>query len=276
MPEKRESITGDIRKILQPEVNSTPQLIIFSKKSTIRLKYVLDFIFRQSLQISYTLTSDQNEFKGSNLAKLNYSVEPFDNSFQVFPSGFLNEEGVRNFIPDSYKKNGLLYFFSVNGGNTEHDIFSAIFYCISRYEEWLPYTADKHNRFELNNSIFFKNGFHKIPVVDHWVIELRDLLRSKLKNFNFPERKYQYISTIDVDNVYAYKAKPWYRVGGALLKDLAKLDLQNFSARIKTVCFGAADPFDAYDLQIETAKQSKTPLIYLDRKSTRLNSSHRL
>ncbi|MGZ3885740.1 MAG: polysaccharide deacetylase family protein, partial [Bacteroidia bacterium] len=73
---------------------------------------------------------------------------------------------------------------------------------------------------------------------------------------------FRYLSTIDVDNVYAYKAKPFSRSLGASAKDFLNLNFQSIGDRIKTLYFFKKDPFDAYDLQIELSEKYKIPLMY--------------
>ena len=41
------------------------------------------------------------------------------------------------------------------------DVFSASFYLVSRYEEYLPYVKDMYERFQAENSLAYKHNFYK-------------------------------------------------------------------------------------------------------------------
>jgi len=128
------------------------------------------------------------------------------------------------------------------------DLFSAVFFFIGRVEEWGDAEKDEHGRAETQ--------FTEEPVIDKWIIDLKKQLSDKY-GMKFPERNFKFISTIDVDNVFAYKAKPFYRQIGGMLKDL-----KNIGPRLNTILFGKKDPFDEYELQAELSKKYNIPLIY--------------
>lgn len=207
-------------------------IIIYSPNITARLRYVCKFIFNQGMLVNYILTDNENEFLQSKLARLNYSAKTFEDALTIYPSGLLEEKELKNFV------------------KIKDDEFSSVFYRISRYEEWISDKKDNHNRF-----VPFE--IDKSPLVDVWIGDLKNRLRSKFKTLEFPERKFKYISTIDVDNVFAYKAKPLYRQIGGALKDL-----KTIGVRLGTILSGKKDPFDEYELQVELSKKYNIPLIY--------------
>jgi hypothetical protein len=59
------------------------------------------------------------------------------------------------------------------------DIFSAAFYLMSRYEEYLPSIRDKHDRFDAKQSLAYKENFLHQAVVDRWAIQLEKLILEK-------------------------------------------------------------------------------------------------
>jgi len=227
---------SELKGFLFEGVSQPATIIIYSPNITARLGYVCKFIFNQGLQINYLLTDNENEFLQSKLAKLNYSVKTFEHALNINPNGLLNSTRLEK--PElEYTKDTF-------------DIFSSVFYHISRCEEWSLAKTDEHGRFVPASII-------KAPLVDIWLAELKLMLSAKFKSIQFPERKFKFISTIDVDNVFAYKAKPFYRQIGGALKDL-----KNLGTRLSTVFYGKKDPFDAYELQVELSKKYNIPLIY--------------
>ena len=71
-----------------------------------------------------------------------------------------------------------VFFYSGESGNLPFDIFSAAFYLLSRYEEYLPHVKDNFGRFTKNDSISFKHDFLNQPVVDIWA----SYFKNELKN----------------------------------------------------------------------------------------------
>ena len=65
------------------------------------------------------------------------------------------------------------------------DIFSAIFFMISRYEEYLSFTPDRHGRFKATDTVAYKNNFLGIPVVDIWISLFKTMLRKKFPALKF-------------------------------------------------------------------------------------------
>lgn len=227
---------NELRGFLFEGADRPASLIIYSENLTARLRYVCKFIFNQGLQINFLLTDNENEFSKSQLPQLNYSNGTFENALHINPGGLLNGNTIEK--PE-------LEYTKFN-----FDIFSAVFYHISRCEEWSIAKTDAHGR-------FVPSVIVKTPLVDIWIAEFKKVLSVKFKSLQFPERKFKFVSTIDVDNVFAYKAKPLYRQIGGMLKDL-----KHAGTRLSTILSGKKDPFDEYELQAELSKKYNIPLIY--------------
>lgn len=138
-----------------------------------------------------------------------------------------------------------IFFKTTNESNIPFDIFAASFYLVSRYEEYLPFSADQHGRFEANQSLAFKAGFLYDPIIDQWSCKLAKMLQGFFPEFKVCEREFKYISTIDVDNAYAYLYKGTVRTIGAAMRDLFKMDFDENIKRFQTLS-GEKDPFDTY------------------------------
>ena len=62
------------------------------------------------------------------------------------------------------------------------DVFAAIFYLLSRYEEYLQKPTDKFGNYDFKNSILYKLNCLHIPVVEQWINMLE---RSAYEKFSF-------------------------------------------------------------------------------------------
>ncbi|MBA3679944.1 MAG: hypothetical protein H0W73_01965 [Bacteroidetes bacterium] len=253
-----------LHTLLDLEINSTaPCFIIFSEEVSSRLKYVSEFIFKHVLKVNVNITNSVSEFENSSLFKINYSQKTIADSFQIIPSTLLSEKGVSENKPGAICKNDLIYFFETKeNANFGYDIFASVFYFISRYEEWQSFEADAHGRFEAKASVLFSNNLHLKPVVDNWILELRSELEKFYTTLNFPVNKFKVISTIDVDNLYAYKAKGFLRTTGAICKDILKGDLTNLKRRMSVLKNREKDPFDIYSEVSELCAAKNIPLFY--------------
>lgn len=246
---------------LEPDSSLDP-VYVYSPIESARLSYVCDFIFKHELNINYVLVSHRNDVSKECKACINYSDETMDGAFHIRPNSLMFETGVReNFKPESFELNGNWHVFrSAASDDLGYDLFASVFYFISLYQEWQSYTPDIHGRFELKESIQYKHQQHLRPLINIWISEFKQRLMLKFKDFKIPNRSFRYISSIDVDNLFAYKHKGWLRTFGALLKDLFKADLINFKRRCSVVFGSENDPFDVYEHLIEISKETKVPL----------------
>lgn len=256
-----------LHKFLNLELNpGSPSFIVYSERSSERLNYILKFIFEHVLKVKFVVTNSFSEFENSTFFKINYSATSIPGAFKIRPHALLFETTISDTKPEAILKNDLIYFYenesSANQGNFNYDIFSSAFYFISRYEEWQPFEADAHGRFEAKESILFKNKMHLKPVVDHWIIELKKELQNFYPQVNFPKNKFKVVSTIDVDNLYAYKAKGIARTIGAIFKDIIKFDIRNLKSRSRVLLSKEVDPFDVYSSNSDFCLKNNIPLIY--------------
>src|SRR5688572_25248297 len=175
---------------LEPGFNA-PKFLIYTALKSNRLEYTCKFIFNHGLGSAFSITSDEAEFGAASGYKINYSAAIFENVLQIKPEGLLTEKGLRKNKPVPVFLNGMMYLFpSTEDSNTfQFDIFSAVFYSISRYEEWLEHKRDQHDRFEAAESLFFANGYHLKPVLEIWIKELAESLQKKYPDLLKPVRE---------------------------------------------------------------------------------------
>jgi hypothetical protein len=254
---------------LAPKAKS-PEVLVLCEKHTQRLMAACDFIFSTTLQCRYKLVKTSPPELQANQVLINYALHEVTNGFHIVPSGFLSETGTPQFEPLGFEANNQTYFFKTQG-HIAFDIFSAVFYFVSRYEEWQSFEADEHQRFELKASLLFKHKCHKKPLVDQWILEFKHLLEVHSANVKFTSRRFQVISTLDIDNLYAFKEKGWIRSIGATGRDFLKLDFKNILNRLTVLTRLSPDPFDVYDELGDFCFEHKIPFVcfFLQRSGTK-------
>ncbi|MBL0330394.1 MAG: polysaccharide deacetylase family protein [Bacteroidetes bacterium] len=238
-------------------------LLVYTHKITHRNKYIFNLFFKDTLGIDFVLTTDIEQFKAAEGAKLSYTNNPvadelfFTSRNLLFETG-INEQNISVFDYNESK----VFFATGKASSLPFDVFAASFYLVSRYEEYLPHIRDEHDRFDAKDSLAFTNGFLHKPIVNTWIIWLRELLQKKYPHLVFPKKNYEFVSTIDIDNAYAYREKGFTRSVGGYLKSISKLDFKEITERTR-VLFGLdKDPYDTYEFQLETIKKYKLKTIY--------------
>ena len=238
-------------------------LLIYTHKITHRNKYIFNLIFKDTLCIDFTLIEQIDEFNAHSGAKMSYTNNQISDELFFTSRNLLFETGITEQNISVFDLNGCKVFFATGKSSAlPFDVFAASFYLVSRYEEYLPHIRDEHDRFDAKDSLAFTNGFLQKPLVNIWAIWIKELLLSKYPQLVFPEQKYQFVSTIDIDNAYAYREKGFTRSVGGYLKSLTKFDFKEISERTRTILGFDKDPYDTYEFQLEIIKKYKLKSIY--------------
>ncbi|WGH75413.1 hypothetical protein P8625_15285 [Tenacibaculum tangerinum] len=238
-------------------------ILIYTHKVTPRVRYIFKHIFTRILQITINFTSKIEEFVAYNGPKFSYTNVPLGKEFFIQSNELLFQQGVKDVEITIQKWDGVPCFFAtIEASEIPFDIFAASFFLISRYEEYMPHIKDKHGRFAATNSIAYQNGFLEKPLVDVWAFKFLETLQQKFPDFDCPQRNYQYISTIDVDNAYAYKYKSFVRTIGGFLKDASQFKIFTMWDRFAVLFNFKKDPFDTFQKAIELQKAYKIKTIF--------------
>ena len=102
-------------------------------------------------------------------------------------------------------------------------------------------------------SLAYNNNFLHLPIIDLWAYRLLDILKLHNYSLTVKPRRFNYITTVDLDSAYAFKHKGLLRVTFAAFKSLLSNGKPHFLQRFRVVLGLAPDPFDIYDdlIQIE-------------------------
>ena len=99
-------------------------------------------------------------------------------------------------------------------------------------------------------------------MVDIWTYQLKDYLKNKFPGLNFLNREYQYVSTIDIDNAYAFLEKGFMRTTGAYLRSLLQLKINDLKDRLYSQLGFMTDPYDTYEMHLSIQKKYRLKTIY--------------
>jgi hypothetical protein len=222
-------------------------ITIYSNIITGRLSYILQLIFNDLIGIEFELTSDREKFLQRSGPKIAYTNERTGDELLICPSGLVYEKEIKPQVLDVSEWEGLKIFYRTSDkADLPFDIFSASFLMVSRYKEYLPYQKGEFLRFEATDSLAFQYGFLEEPVINQWSAKLKEILQKRHPELRFPERKFHFISTIDIDNAYAFKHKSFVRTVGALVRSLLQRDTNTFLSRVATLLGNDEDPYNTY------------------------------
>ena len=236
--------------------------IIYSHSTSPRLQYVVDFLstyFNQAIK----LENDEERYVRSEIScKINYSYQRLsDAEIWIHPHALLFESTVHPVKIQCFEINNYKAFFK-NEGDVGFDLFAALFFLISRYEEYLPHTLDAYGRYTHENSVAYKEGFLNQPLVNTWLEQFRTLLSGKNSVFAPVATSYSFQPTYDIDMAWSYLNKGWMRNAGASAKLLATGRWRLLKDRIRALRSRRDDPFDAYAWMDELHRQYELRPIY--------------
>ena len=238
-------------------------LLIYTASLSPRLKYIFDLIFNELLGVKYKFTASKEEFTAYAGAKLNYSDHAFGNELFFYASKFLFEKGIEDQNLSVFDWNGTKAFFATHPKYVfPFDPFAASFYLVSRYEEYLPHIRDEHDRYDTRESLAYQKNFLDKPLVNIWALKIKEELQKRFPGLLFAQKKYKYISTIDIDNAYAFLEKGIMRTAGGYARALVNMDFEDITLRTKVLLGVEVDPYDTFNYQLEIQKKHKFKTIY--------------
>jgi hypothetical protein len=237
-------------------------LLVYTHKNSPRFTYIAEFIFKNLCGFEISITESTEQFNSHTGAKISYSESAIGSEINITPHTLLFEKGIKpqNIALSTW--NNIPVLFKNKNEQVPFDVFAASFFLLSRYEEYLPHIADNYNRFEADSCIAFQNKFLHLPVINLWAEELKKLILTKYPDLKSKENTYKYISTIDIDNAWAFKNKGIMRTVGAFIRSLVYTDLADVKERARSVFSKGHDPYDTYDLLLSLQKEHNLEMIF--------------
>ena len=222
-------------------------MLIFCHNITPRLTYITRFILGEITDIPFTITNSLQEFHDFDGARINYSNEQTGaDEIWIKPVDLLFQSTIREQSISCTNEKDYKIFFNT-GGDTGFDLFAAVFYLISRYEEYLPHKKDSYGRYAHENSIACKEGFLQLPLVNIWLKHFRLLISKRFPQLVLRQPTFIFLPTYDIDMAWSYKNKGLLRNSGGMLKDIMNGNLKQLNERIAVLANKKEDPFASFD-----------------------------
>ncbi len=223
-----------------------------------RHAYAFDTLLGERLGLAYRLTQDADEWRSFGGAKCAYG-RPLPGAPFFAAAGLLEARGLAPCQPTGVA-GGL---FPVSNSALPYDPFAATFYCLSRYEEYLPFAPDAHGRFPATASRLDALGWLRQPLVEQWAQAVGKCLQAHFPNLPLRPPAYAWQPTFDIDNAYAFRHKGFWRTTARLATDLRPGRWAHLRARWRVLRGQQPDPFDTYDrLQAWHAAAGPRPIFF--------------
>ena len=222
-------------------------MLFYSDFTHPRLNYMLDLISNEIFNEPFTHETDRGTFNAHSGPKLNYSGGRIsDQEFFIRPHVLLSESDIRDQEINVFSFNNRPAFFQAEG-DYAFDIFSATFYLVSRYEEYLSFSPDALGRFTHQSSLAFKENFLDIPLINYWLEDFKIALRGKYPELILRNKDFKFIPSYDIDIAYSYKYKGLKRNLGGFFKSLVRGQWGYLLDRWDVLFNKKKDPFDSYE-----------------------------
>jgi hypothetical protein len=212
-----------------------PKVLVYSEHSSNRFQYVLTWLFTPFC--SFQITHDVTEANAHEGPLIYYgSVDNGTKAIQIPDSGYLWTREVASTLPEA-----ALVHFPITHLNT--DIFSFIFFSLTRAEEYEKVDRDTWGRFKAENSMAYKNGFLQLPYVDLVSVALFECIHKKWPSFQKPISVYSRQITYDIDVAWAYLHRSFFRHTYGIIRDIFRRDFSSIRERWKVLHHQKEDPY---------------------------------
>ena len=221
-------------------------VLIHSPHTGPRLHYILNYVLKERLGLDYRFAGTEDH-TGNGLV-ICYSEEAVAGGLHIKPLGLLNETGTAARTDEAELCKPYNKITDTSLSQAYPDVFSAIFYHLSRYEEYLA-PADLHGRFDHRSSCLFRHGLLNTPVADVWIERFRQDLE-RFSGLKLPASSvFRVDAGVDIDSVFAYKGKHAFRQAAAFAKDALSGRSGECLKRLRVLSGKTRDPNDNFELQ---------------------------
>ncbi|MFW5657513.1 MAG: polysaccharide deacetylase family protein [Bacteroidota bacterium] len=241
-------------------------LLVYTVKSSPRIEYVVSFLAKAIFQCDWRITNNAGDLEKHDGPVLNYSKNQIMDFVRIHPHKIMLQEKIeKKFIKVDRWKNIPVFFETDSFATIPYDLLACTFYLITRYEEYTVHSFDEHGRFRHQDSLAYRYGFLNRPVVDEWAYTLKDAWQRTTETPVFNTRKFEIKPSLDIDNAFAFKHKPWTRHFGNIIKQALTGNIEAIKTRMAVLSGKENDPYDTYGYMIKqlTGIKEKTPCFLL-------------
>lgn len=233
-------------------------LLIYVPRLTNRIGYTLNVLLNYIIKADYEITTNNDTFVQHVGAKLCYAPHKVGDGLFIRSSELMFQTTIEEQEIKCIDYHGVAALYPTHNAASDFpfDLLASAFFCLSRYEEYLPHYTDAHGRFPATESCTFKNGFLHVPVVDRWALLLVEKIAERYPDFTYSTPRFDYEDTIDIDSAYCYRRKGVLRTLVGIGKDIF---IDNKSSevrkRFRVLTKRQPDPFDTFEFIIDTHLQ---------------------
>lgn len=247
------------------------QILVLAADESPRLRYILNEILKSRLGLDFKITDSEDYFVKAGSPRINYGNNIIEGCLNIPSVNLLYQDNIikqePNFIKDDQ--------FNFTGYQAPYqnipdpylttywwhfDVFSAAFFLLSRYEEYLPNKTDGHGRFSFNESLAWKAGFLEIPLVDIWTRHLETTLNKLYPQLVFKKHVYKQINSVDIDRVFKYKGCSAFELTKKKISHFVKRQPEALHQLNQFIQNKINDPYDTFDT---TSKHDETVYFWL-------------
>jgi hypothetical protein len=221
-------------------------VLIFTEQTSPRLAYVSRLIFDMRLGVKALITIDYEEFLHYTGPKILYRTQSGQDSLHIAPADLLFDDTIQKQAITTCKYGGFDVPFATGSKDFPFDVFAAVFYLVSRYEEYLPGEKNEYEQFKATDSLAFTSGFLEKPVVDIWINDIQTALLQLYPALNCTQSKARYIFTYDIDVAYAYLGRSVFTTLANLVYESVTFKIKKLKERLQVLFKIQKDPFDTY------------------------------
>lgn len=218
---------------------------IYSPKVSNRLRYVLDWLFIERLSLNYVLVHDMHRpcdlYYGTPQA-MAISIPDAQWLWRTYTG---NGHATKQIALGHWHQLPILFASGEQQCDLPFDLFSALFFLLSREEEYYETVTDNHGRYLAIQSILYKMGVLERPIIDEWVLQFARLLEERL-DIVIQLPRGSFTPTYDIDIAYSHSYKGFARIAGAYCKALIKGDMQQILEKVQVMKKRQIDPYDSF------------------------------
>lgn len=243
-------------------------ILIYCSNITSRKEYVFRHVFKRILEVEYKFTTELNEFVGYSGPKFSYTQKTIGQEMSIYAEGLLDEVGIDlHEVEISYWDELPVFFQSLDHESiVPFDLFSAVFYLLSRYEEYLPQMKDELGRFKAQDSVAYQNDFLKLPIIELWVFKFKTVLEAKFDFTIDLANEYKQVTVIDTPIYFKYRSRSWITKWEMFISYVKKFSIYKLILFFSVLLRFKKDPFDNLDdlLKIFTStNQTESKSLFL-------------
>lgn len=179
------------------------RILVLSPHISSRLQYLLDWLCKERLGLDYDIVQEGSTFNPADYALvLSYGCK-YPNALQIPSCGYLFVKEIAPAVAwGEWQEMPVLFSSDDSSDDLPFDLFSAVFYLISRSEEYTADARDKYGRFPATESVLYKINFLHRPLIDEWL----NAFKTILVNLGVePEASpFVFLPTYDIDIAWKY------------------------------------------------------------------------